>query len=628
QQDRIESPEYGKVRLTWAKPELSDDVTLTGYAIYAEDTRLDEITDPETLSCLIENVTDGNHHYTIRAVYQQDEETIESVAGRILTITTGRRAFPFFDDFSDYQPGGPVVEVRDILEEIPLSTGYWDASSNTVAFSSTWKASEFGYDHWCARINTPNGYSYSESLTSPYFSTLLSDNEVFLSFNVAIPAGGNGNKDTLFVEINDGNGWISIEKIPANGNNSYRYKSYNVNQLAHKENVRFRFRAQGTTSVDWYIDNVEFTDSIHRINTNPPLTISAREVPGEGSVHINWSDPEGFVNLRYMWDDEVYQGAISNSVYPFVAANMYPAEDLRDYEGYYLTSISFWRTTNPQYENLPAPEFRWFAACGDERIVDEPVVDSKYRWNTVQLSEPVQIDVTKPLYYGIEVVSADSRDWPIGAGTFYSTDANGGTDMVVANGRGNLYSEDNGISWHAMAEDDPDRAADLFAIRATLAKDPAKTPQKNIFGYRLFRNGVALYDQLFLGNGTLVDLHNHTDLNPLPAGQEACYEVKIYFISQTYSAPATTCITINGIRLTNTENGMKIYPNHIRKGETIRVELPQTKADSQLQLFDLAGKKVQEVKIQGNVVDLPVNVDSGIYLLKVNGIETVKLIVK
>ncbi|GHU68539.1 hypothetical protein FACS189413_05670 [Bacteroidia bacterium] len=626
QQERIESPAYGQIRLTWAKPETSGDATLVGYAVYAEDIRLTEITDPETLSYSIENVEDGTYHYTIRAIYQQEEDRIASIAGKILNITIGRKPFPFFDDFSDYQPGGPVLEVMEILEEIPLSTGYWDVSNNTVAFSNTWKASEFGYAHWCARFVTPGGSNYSESLTSPYFSTVGVE-KVFLSFNIMVPAGTANDK--VSVEIFDGSQWSPVEDILATGNNKWIYKTYDVSSLANKENVRFRFRAQGTSgTLQWIVDNVEFADSNHRMNTNPPLTISAREVPEEGTVHVNWSNPEGFVDLRYMWDDQVYQGAIANNQYPFIAANMYPAEDLKDYDGYYLTSISFWRTTNPNFSNLPAPSFRWFAAVGDERIVDEPVSDPQLKWNTVQLEHPVQIDVTKPLYYGVEVETCDLRDWPVGSATFYSTDTNGGKDMIVADGRGNIYSETNGLTWRTLKQDNPDMAFDLFSIRAVLAKDPEKTPQKNIRGYQLFRNDVAVYDQLFLGTSNLVTLNNYTDLNPLPAGQEACYSVRIYYTSQVWSENATACVTINSIPLTASENGLKVYPNHIRKGETLRVEAPQTSKSLQLQLFDLSGKKVQEVKIQSNVIDLPVNVNSGVYLLKVNGIETVKLIVK
>ncbi|MDR1682877.1 MAG: T9SS type A sorting domain-containing protein [Candidatus Symbiothrix sp.] len=624
QRERIESPAYGEILLTWAKPEASEDATLAGYAVYEEDTHLEEITDPETLSCLIENVEDGSHHYTIRAIYQEDENKIESRASRILTITVGRRSFPFFDDFSDYQPGGPVLEVMDVLDEIPLSTGYWDASSNTVAFANTWKASEFGYSHWCARFVTPGGSNYDESLTSPYFSTIGAP-DAFLSFNIGIPTGGA--EDKVSIEIFDGNEWTSISEIPANDGGKWRYKTYDVSSLIEKENVRFRFRAQGNTSLQWLVDNVEFTDSNYRMNTNSPLTVSARAVPAEGTVHVNWSDPEGFVNLRYMWDDDVYQGAIANSIYPFVAANMYPAEDLKDYEGYYLTSISFWRTTNPMYEDLTAPAFRWFAMQGDERIVDEEVVDSKYKWNTVQLAEPVQIDVTQPLYYGVEVESCDSRDWPLGAATFYSTDANGGTDLVIADGRGNLYSEDNGLSWRTLRDDNPAEAAALFCIRATLAKDPAKTPQKNIRGYQLFRNDVAIYDQLFSGTGNLVELHNYTDLNPLPAGQEACYDVRIYFTSQVFSEKNAACVTINGIRITASEKGLKVYPNSIRSGETLRVETSQTNG-LQLQLFSTAGQKILELKTPENTIDLPMNVEAGIYLLKINGNESLKLMVK
>jgi hypothetical protein len=328
-----------------------------------------------------------------------------------------------------------------------------------------------------------------------------------------------------------------------------------------------------------------------------------------------------------MADDNAYEGALSNDVVPFIAANMYPAEDLAAYEGYQLTSISFWRTTNPYEDDLAEPKFKWFVSQGGERLFSEEVVNSKLRWNTIQLENPIPIDVSKPLYYGVEVVECDPEDWPLGAGTFYSEDANGGTDMMIANGRGNIYSEDDGQTWIRISDVCDICLYDLYCIRATLAKDPSIEPKEHVMGYRVLRNGENLVGMLLGETIRLVQLNNLTDINPLPKGQEACYTVETVYLHQVVSEGATTCITIKGTALVKVETGLKVYPNTIKRNETIQVELPDNWKKAVIELYDLSGKKIKTVQATGPKTPLQLNVETGVYLLKINK-EAVKLIVK
>jgi uncharacterized membrane protein len=620
----IDSPTYGTIVLSWEAPEtLENAAVLTNYKIYTDDDVLLATVAATEHSYVIDNVVDGTYNYSIQAVYDDNGTAKEAVASKTVFLSIGKKTLPFFDDFSDYQPGGAVAEVMEILEEIPLSTGYWDVSANTVPFHNSWRVYESGYPHWCAYFQAPLGSEYDESLTSPYFDA-SQFTDLTLSFNVRIPSNSNGK---LAVEMYDGAEWNLIADISATGRETYEFKSYSVTDYAGKDNIRFRFRAYGSGGqIRWFVDNVELTDNAHKVTVEDPLVIAARAV--DGTVHVNWSDPAGYVKLRYMWDDNVYLGAINNDKLPFVAANMYPAEDLTAYEGYKLTSISFWRTTNPAPTgSMREPTFRWFVSQGGERLFSAPVTTTNFKWNTIELDEPIAIDVTKPLYYGVEVVDSDPQDLPIGSGTFYTQNTLGGQDIIVADGRGNLYSEDNGASWRTLADDGLEY--DLFSIRATLAKDPTVQPKERIRGYQILRNGEKLLDQLLYGNNMLVEVNNFTDLDPLPAGEEACYTVKIYYIYQTFSDGLTACITrVNGIDLIQGEKDLKIYPNVIQKGETITVELSGNWNQSGIALYDLSGKKIKTVEVTGQKTPVQLNVEAGVYILKINDKDAVKLIVK
>jgi hypothetical protein len=630
QNPAIESPGYGKIVLKWEAPEapVEAGLSLTGYKVYKDDVlQTPTILPAATLTYADNSVADGTFIYTVKAVYNDNGVTKESIAGKDMHVTMGKKTLPFFDDFSDYQPGGAVLEYYEILTEIPLSTGSWDVSANTVPFSATWKVQEFGYPHWCAGFLTPPAGTYEESLFSPYFDA-TSASDLQLSFNVRVPADNNSR---LSVEMFKDGQWMQIDNIQADGQGYYTYKTYDVSQFAGKNNIRFRFRAYGTANgqIHWQIDNVELSSTADQITAEAPLVIAAHSFAEEGTVHVNWSDPTGFVELRYMPDD-LARGRLSNDVYPMIAANKYPAEDLKAFDGYKLTSISFWRTTYPDPElNLPVPAFKWYVSQGGARLYEAPVVNPQLGWNTVQLAQPITIDASKPLYYGVEVVTCDPRDWPLGSATFYIADpANPafGLDVIIADGRGNLYSTDGGATWRTISEDGAEFAYDLFCIRATLAKDPAAAPQKAIRGYKLLRNEENVVESQ-VNMGDLWAINNFTDTDPLPENEEACYTVKIYYSMQEYSDGTTACVTFNGIAPIEAKDGVKVYPNLVKKGESITVQLSDNWKNSVIRIYDLSGKKLNEIPVKAPETTISWN-EAGMYLLQVNGDESVKFIVK
>ena len=78
------------------------------------------------------------------------------------------------------------------------------------------------------------------------------------------------------------------------------------------------------------------------------------------------------------------------------------------------------------------------------------------------------------------------------------------------------------------------------------------------------------------------------------------------------------------------KNGLKVYPNLIKSGETVRVELPDAAAGTEacLKIYDLAGKKVKEVGIQNAVTTFRMDLAAGAYILKAGEQKATRVIVK
>jgi hypothetical protein len=634
------TPVHGTVELTWVAPEIPEEGDFpspVAYHIYEGETLIKTV-GISTTALTFTEVADGTYLYFVKAVYGQDDEQEESIAGKTVAVTMSRKTILFYEPFSNYQTGGMQFD-QTFQDEIPLSTGGWDVSAHTVPFSEAWKVNKSGRPPHSAGFIAPLSGEYSETLNSPFFD-LRETEDLFLAFEIGVPESTiSPNMEKLAVEIYDGKVWHEVDVIPSAGqaaNFTNRY--YDLSEYVGKDNVRFRFRCfgTGTTGLNWFIDNVELTNGANRVSIGEPEVVSARQA-GDGIVHVNWSDPYGTVSLRYMFDDDAI-GALNNSQYPYIAANMYPAEDLSAYEGYYLTSISFWRTKNDNLSQSAKPtQYRWFASQGGERIVADTIVNPKIKWNTVQLETPVRIDVTKPLYYGVEITDADPNDWPIGSGTYYMPDESPYDPYVnleKIDGRGNLYSEDGGQTWRKISEDGEEFIYDLFCVRATLSKDPTPVPAmatRRITGYKIYRNGQSLLEEE-QGADYPISLNNFTDTNP--AEGEICYTVKTYFYDyeagHTLSEGISDCITVNGIALVRDADGWNAYPNSVKRNETIRVEIRDAagQANGIIRVYDMAGKFVKEVPVTGAVTPVEMNVASGVYILKVNERDAIRVIVK
>ncbi len=84
----------------------------------------------------------------------------------------------------------------------------------------------------------------------------------------------------------------------------------------------------------------------------------------------------------------------------------------------------------------------------------------------------------------------------------------------------------------------------------------------------------------------------------------------------------TYCYT--GIYEIENNKTISIFPNPLTTSATIKIDAPQTFANTTAQLYDMLGNKVSEVKLQNNQATLQRgNLPSGIYFYKVISENTV-----
>ncbi|MDR0763239.1 MAG: T9SS type A sorting domain-containing protein [Bacteroidales bacterium] len=610
----IESPAYGSILLTWDS--VPENPNFTGYKVFNADNTTSPIRTVTETSCRIDGLANGRHSFYVVSSYtSKDAEKT-----RTLSYLLSRTNIPIFEEFGN---------------NIDTS---WNISYNTSANSSWFIDQLSGYPPACAKFVSPMGGFYNESLTSPYFDAVTST-AMQLSFMLGIPGSelSGATDEMMYVEIFADNAWDTLEEIHAlTFYSGWHSKSYDISQYAGKENLRIRFRTTGESvgaTLNWFLDNVEVTDQSSMFVEENPLNMSANYVEEENKVHVQWSDPHGFVDLRYSVQDspEEVVSAIGNKGKSIIAVNKYMAGDLSAFEGYKLTSISFLRGMNPDkpFGSISEPTFKWYLSQGDERLFDGEVGSTEAGvWKTIILDNPVTIDNTKPLYYGVEVTQHDELDWPLATGYVWKEKFVDGIIEYhgnnIVDGRANLFSEDGGSTWDKLSNHLEDGDPQIFLIRATLAKDPDAVKKDRLMGYRVFRNNVNM-----LGTGNLTSLNNYTDTLP-PSGMN-CYEIQAYYTTGSASDGVEDCVDLSNIsneQVKQANVGLKVYPSFVQNGETVTVET-DVAAGGTLRLYDAKGKLLYVRLCEPQAKQfIQMNVAPGVYLLQFGNYGTTKLIVK
>ncbi len=214
-------------------------------------------------------------------------------------------------------------------------------------------------------------------------------------------------------------------------------------------------------------------------------------------VTLSWQNPTDSILLKYH-DDSSYDGTDGIKTNPegmskIYIANKYTAEDLKNYVGQTIDSISYFEYRNVYKANVIIYE-------DGEEVVNQAADLSgfeKNSWRSVKLSDPYVVPAGKELLFAICFEHG------------YNLDFVGSCDRSPVKGKGNLYSYD-GKKWKANGPGDY-MITLHFNNQATVEPD----------GYNVYCDGVKANEAL------ITDVTEYT-LTGLADGEHTFYVTAVY----------------------------------------------------------------------------------------------------
>lgn len=602
----------GNIVLSWdaVAPSESGDV-LQGYNIYRNKVKVN--TDPITATSYSDsNLPNGSYTYTVKAVWRNFGE---ATASNPQTIVSAIVDLPVFEDFLEgyvftrYTPEEGFVDIM-----LGLDSHYWTSNEWIVNFNGGIPVPALSL----TLLSLKDHYRFD--FTSPWIRT-NNASSLTLSYNLYISELRNAaatNNGRLYVEMYDGTEWIILytHTPTASGTNGFIWNSveFPADKIAGRDLVRFRFRAEGDpTEIPflYLLDNVAFSQEKFAIIK--PADVSVNYDKNDNRVYLNWSDPSGYVKLSYMEDESNYlKNVIGNNGKPFIAAIKYTADDLKNFNDYTLTTMSFF----PPYLQSVTPTFQLVVYKGKQLVHSQniPLVMLQ-SWNQIALDKPVKIESGYDYYFGIKVLTHGNNDLPLGLQKGrYALD--GSTPLELYDGRSNLTSEDDGQTWQTLLNEDLEG---VHMIKAELNKNPAGSKNRYNLGYYVLRDGRSIFN-----NGEITIAHNVVDMTPnLSNGHpESCYKVVAYYINHETAEGDAQCVSVTAIPDVANGAAFSVYPNPV--SDMLYIEGEYISA----RLLTLSGQTVKT--INGNSVSVK-EIPAGVYILEAttnSGVMKEKIIVK
>jgi hypothetical protein len=566
------------VTFSWGAPQT--DLEISGYNVYHNDLLVTS-TDANVTHYTYDEFVEGTHAYAVAAKYGND---LSSKTNKVYADIYDM-ALPFFEDF----------------ESLNFTANFWKKSPNDntnlwVIYPLLIPSGIQGQSATFLSSGLPfNSYSLvSKDLKAE------SNQNVFLKFALMYRILQDPSDQTLYVDARSLDAdWQTVKSysashlVPSPGVflNGWTVETINISSIAKGKEFQFRFRVDKNKEEDvlWGIDNVRVDTKARYEEVPVPGNPECINV-GNNTADFIWKSPSGSYDLTYYNGTPLY--AIGNEGTPFIVANTFTAAQLALYTGKYLTSIS--AHIRQDYPTNPAHQLNVVVYLDNQLIVDQPIDSYKPNsWNTFALQTSVLIEAGKNLKFGIKVRTHQTDEYPI------TTD-----NSYAINAEGNLYSEDNGATWHRISD-----AGDFFDNLAIIGDitdtdQPTESHRDNdLIGYVMFKDGQP--------QGNVIYQAKYTD--DYVIGVENFNYVLSAYYNNGMESHNSDGSTINIKDLIN-KNIVNIYPNPAT--DVINLEGEFSKAT----LIDITGKIILETK--DNRISVS-HLSSGIYFLRIeSGLQT------
>jgi hypothetical protein len=233
------------------------------------------------------------------------------------------------------------------------------------------------------------------------------------------------------------------------------------------------------------------------------------EIINNTDVHLTWLNPASTKPTWIHWDNGINSGAVGTggaAVFD-IAARFLPAH-LTAYDGMTLTKVSFW----PNEVNCTYKIKVWKGTSPPTliytQVVNSPTIDA---WNTINLTTPINIDVTTELWIGVGINTTTGAPAGVDAGPQIPNLGNmiywqGQWKQLTAvnsnlkfnwNVQGYLDYADGGISGAPMVFSDPvyNNTGTLQTWNSTPTANTVFNPTNNtrdLLGYNVYRNNELI----------------------------------------------------------------------------------------------------------------------------------------
>lgn len=529
------SKAMGQVTVSWNKDEtIYDDITLKKYVVYRNGQKTAEVSSDAPMTLTQDGVA-GHPEYAVEAVYETDDgSAILSPRSDVLRASVpDTYDIPLFDDF----------------EELSFDKNYWEVVSHYGdMFDSRWSLiPNFGLIYSSLSSTVYSMQPYSGSLESRPMDATDADkvNMSFLyQYYLVNSEDWPLDKDSLSIDVstNFGDTWETVktwtlEDLSPTGTQLYcRALSVDLSSYVAGEIFKVRLRKHGSGAACYmaYADNVKISSAADA--PAPTGLIGCRGDDGK-SLLLMWHNPSGAYQLNHINVPSITNRfAIGNEGREFIAANSFTKEDLKNYDGKYLTGIS----TIINYNSDIATDKGVSASVivfEDGKIVREQEIDNMpyNKTFTVVLDNPLKIDASKELKIGLKYYDYDSQQIP----------ASYIAALNYQPGKSDIYSEDGGVTWQKVSDfyaeqGNPEQGYCCWEITGCITDNNVIVPSDddgNILTYNVYRNGILL-------NTSIVDRLQTRFVDPEPV-ENACYYVEAYYIDGRNSA-ASEQFYLNG----------------------------------------------------------------------------------
>ncbi len=597
---------------------LPEGCILNGYRVYVDGNQVDEIEATElngTYYVEVDEVVGYRHTAYVCTVYTKNgEQKISGNSPECSTYVSDDLSLISFYSFDD--------SVMDEQGNIIWNQDTWQTEMNYGISGEfiNWHLSSNDFENRTPSITVVSAASEPwSSLFVSHYMDAIDETDFYLDLRYEMRMVNTSDQDLstdwLDVEASDdGRNWVKVASIHASETVPYVWHTLHVDlgeQLGGKVfQVRLNAHGEGVGQLIWMVDDIAIGNEL--MGEQP--TGLRYDLVGN-DVKVMWHNSLGMYDLSYLDNSAIlWDYNVGNESKPLIGAIELGSDMIKPFDGEYITAVTTFLYDDPSIEQA-APTTAEAIVYVDGEEVARAKFDSDF--NTVEqavawLDTPIAIEKGKTYRVGVRISNYAYEQAPM----YYQA-----ASTSVA-GRSDLYSEDDGRTWHNASEvvvSDvnpngfcvwPIRVHISSPIPAQISPEPvAETEASNVLYYDIFRDGVKIN----VGN-----IYEPRPWFSIPAPFEGIYTLQAHYKGGVISpmSEPLDLTDVNGIEqvrftLSVTTGHGTVTINGDCMGAT---------------LYDMSGKVVATTK--GNSFS---GIAGGVYILKANtqtGTETYKLFVK